>query len=266
MKASPHGTYVYCVFASRRVPAVPRLTLRRLPGTGPVRLLEIRPGRFLVVGTAPLNRFGEDVIPERLSDLDWVARAAVAHEAVVESFLGVDALLPMRLLTIFTSDDRALHEVRENWPRIERDLRRLTQKVEWGIRLTLSDPPSTSGPVARRAPRPGTAIPPQSGRDYLRAKSRLRGVAGARLGAARRRTASVYKALASRATEAKRRPLAASPSDGGRLLLDAAFLVPVSSSSRFHDHARRLTSSLRAEGLNLQMTGPWPAYSFVRDA
>ena len=108
----PTGTYVYCLVAASRRPPVSRLP-RGLPGIGRVRLLGVGRHRFLAVADAPLDRYGEEAINRGLSDLDWVARAAVAHEAVVEAFIGASATVPMKLFTIFTSDERAVEHVRD---------------------------------------------------------------------------------------------------------------------------------------------------------
>src|SRR5947208_3620245 len=102
MKGS-RGTYVYCLVAAARRPALRRIP-PGLPGTGPIRQLDLDKGRWLVVADAPLDRYGEAAISRRLSDLEWVSRAAVAHEAVIESFIDTAALLPMKLFTIFSSD------------------------------------------------------------------------------------------------------------------------------------------------------------------
>jgi hypothetical protein len=88
------------LIAAIRRPALPRVPAG-LPGTGPVRLLDVNGGvanarrisrrpakQWLAVADAPLARYGEASINRRLSDLDWVSRAALAHESVVESFIG----------------------------------------------------------------------------------------------------------------------------------------------------------------------------------
>src|SRR5918999_118989 len=112
------GTYVYCLIAADRRPVLRRRS-GRLPGMGPVRLLDVNRGLWLAVADAPLDRYGEEAINRRLSDLDWVSRAAVAHEAIVESFLEERAIVPMKLFTIFTSDDRAVEQVRSDRRRVE---------------------------------------------------------------------------------------------------------------------------------------------------
>jgi hypothetical protein len=251
------GTYVYCAIAARKAPAVGMK--QRLPGTGRVRLLEVKPSRYLVVGSAPLTRFGEEAMRTSLSDLDWVSRAAVAHESVVEAFLDADALLPMKLFTIFTSDERAIAELRRSWPRVERALRRLAGRVEWGVRLSLAGSPNGTRPGSPALSR-ATSL---SGRDYLLAKGRQRRGAQSRVRQARRQAAALFKTLSVRATAARRRTLAAHPDRGGRLVLDAAFLVPSRHSSDFRARAARLARSLESDGLDLQLTGPWPPYSFI---
>ena len=107
---------------------------------GPVRLLEVGGRLWLAVADAPLDRYGEEAINRRLSDLDWVSRAAIAHEAVVESFIDQRAVLPMKLFTIFTSDDRALEQVRGDRRRVDAIVKRVANQIEWGVRVTLVRP------------------------------------------------------------------------------------------------------------------------------
>src|SRR5438045_3748029 len=80
------ATYVYCFVVAPKRPRLTRVPAG-LPGTGPVRLLDVGPHRYLAVADAPLARYGEAAIRRGLADLAWVSRAAVAHEAVVEAFI-----------------------------------------------------------------------------------------------------------------------------------------------------------------------------------
>jgi len=78
MAKASTATYVYCVVADTKRPRLTRVPAG-LPGAGPVRLLDLDRGRYLVVADVPLSRYGEAAIERGLSDLDWVSRAAVAH-------------------------------------------------------------------------------------------------------------------------------------------------------------------------------------------
>src|SRR3954462_12518378 len=155
----PNATYTYCVVAN---PTRPRARRRAagLPAMGPVRVLDVDRGLFLVVADAPLDRYSADAINRGLADLDWVSRAAVAHETVVESFIDATAVLPMKLFTLFTSDDRALAHVRGERARIAAAAKRVANHQEWGVRVVL-DRARGAGPAApaRAASRRGNGTP-----------------------------------------------------------------------------------------------------------
>jgi hypothetical protein len=246
---------VYCVVSARKRPSIRKIA--GPPGTGAPRLLEIRTNRYLVVSDAPLDAFGEEPLGKRLSDLEWVTGAAVAHDAVVEQFLPADAVLPMKVFTIFTSDDRALEQTRSNWDRIEALLRGVEGHVEWGLRLMFDQ---------RKAPARATATRAVSGRNYLLAKQKQHVAALASSRLTRQRTTGIVSELSAIARDVRQRPLTTAATRGSRLLLDAAFLVPRSKEKRFCTAVARQTRKLAPEGYAVHLSGPWPPYSFVEGA
>jgi hypothetical protein len=228
---------------------------------GPLRVLDVGRGLWLVVADAPLDRYGEDAINRKLSDLDWVSRAAIAHEAVVESFTSQRALLPMKLFTIFTSDDRAVDHVRHDRPRIELLVKRVTNHQEWGVRVTRPRPESKPA-GARRTPVSKSA---RTGLNYLSRKKSERDAAAELAQRARETVGNLYERLSARSTLARRRLGRDLPVQGGPLLLDAAFLVSRSRVSAFRALAGREARRLARDGYRIALTGPWPPYTFVKD-
>lgn len=253
------GTYVYCLIAADRRPTL-RQPATRLPGVGPVRLLDVDRRLWLVVADAPLNRYGEEALNAKLSDLDWVSRAAVAHEAVVESFLDEPAILPMKLFTIFTSDNRALDQVRGDKRRVGAAVKRVANHLEWGVRVTHVR--SAAKPVARKRDEGSKAA---SGASYLSRKKAQRDAALELAGRAQEAMATLYDRLADRSRLGRRRSASELPIDGGPLLLDAAFLVPRSRSTGFRSLVTREAQRLGRLGYHVALTGPWPPYTFVKD-
>jgi hypothetical protein len=250
------ATYVYCLIAGRVRPAVPRAPAG-LPGIGPVRLLDVAgDGRgrglkhWLAVSEAPPARYSEDAINQRLSDLDWVSRAAIAHEAVIESFIDQPAVVPMKLFTIFTSDEAAVARSQADAARVSRLLRKLRGKSEWGVRLRRS----------AKAPPPRAASRAQSGREFLQQKLLARQAQGGTRAGDRATADRVHRELKRLAGAAVRKPPA---DEAGRLLLDAVFLATRAEAAALRRAVATRARALSAEGLDLVLTGPWPAYHFL---
>jgi len=265
------ATYVYCLVANRRRPVI-RRPRAGVPGAGRLRALALDPPsiprtstgaarlrRWLVVADVPLPQYGEAEINRRLNDLDWVSRAAVAHEQVVESFRTATALLPMKLFTIFSSDDRALRDLQARQRAIGSVLRRVMHHDEWGVRVVLGrDVPAGAAPTPKRQRA-------ASGADYLARKKAARDRVTELVARSRDVTSALFDALAARSSEARRRSAAELPAAGRTLLLDCAFLVPRSSAPRFRAAVGREARGLARDGYELTLTGPWPPYSFMQE-
>jgi len=269
------GTYVYCLVAAEREPSLARVP-KVIPGVGVVRLVPVqltangrrassgpktkssRGGRWLVVASAPLDRFGESALNDKLSDLEWVSRAALAHEGVVESFAGTTSILPMKLFTIFGSDERARRSVEEDGRRIARLLTRLAKRDEWGVRVLLD-----RAKAAALSARPPKAI--RTGAAYLAAKKARHDLAAELANHAQETINRLYQLLGEHADASTRRAAGEWPVQGHSLLLDAAFLVPRSRSRAFRTLVARHARQLDTNGYVVDLTGPWPPYSFLQD-
>ena len=253
------ATYFYGVVANRSKPRVPR-TAAGVPRSGPVRVLELDGGLWLIVADVPLDRYGEAALAEGLTNLAWVSQAAVAHEAVAEAFLQSDAVLPAKLFTIFASDDRALLHVASQRAAIELLVTRVARKEEWGIRVALGRRPMLSASVsgARRGAAP-------TGASYLQRKKAQRDDARTRAQRAHAVASGLFDELARHASEARRRPATDLAANGGPLVLDAAFLVARTDAPRLRAAAAQQARALTSEGFDVALSGPWPPYSFMQD-
>ena len=216
---------------------------------------------WLAVADAPLNRYGEETINRKLSDLDWVSRAAIAHEAVVESFIDERAVLPMKLFTIFTSDDRAVEQVSGDKRRVDAIVKRVANQIEWGVRVTLLPPRAKPVGDRRAKPFPKTT----SGAGYLSQKKAQRDATVELAERARETVIALYDRLSSRSRLARRRSASELPVKGGPLLLDAAFLVPRARATAFRALVAREARRLEPLGYQIAVSGPWPPYTFVKD-
>ncbi len=253
------ATYVYCLIAADRRPIL-RRAARGLPGTGAIRLIDVDRGLWLVVADAPLDRYGAEAINAKLSDLDWVSRLAVDHEAVVEAFITTaKAVLPMKLFTLFSTDQRAKDHIANERRRIDAVLKRVARRVEWGVRVVLDRNKALAKSGVSKV------APPSSGISYLARKKGQRDAASELAERARLVVSGLYEDLARNAALARRRPAREVPVPDGPLLLDAAFLVTQARSVRFRTLAERHARALSRTGYRVTVTGPWPPYSFIQE-
>jgi len=266
MKGSSSATYVYCVVKSPKAPELGRASKGgKLPaglqGTSKPRVLDAGDGYHLVVTTAPLELYDASVIDAKLRDLDWVGGRAAEHEAVVEHAVALGArdstVVPMKLFTMFATDERALEHLRKMKKSLERVVERIAGCEEWGLRILFDE-----ARVARAAAEEARSRKAVTGKDFLLRKKALveeQRSAGAR-GAAE--VDDLYERLAKTARRAQRR---AAPNRelAGRVLLDAVFLVPRSAVKEIRKTVTVSAEKLATEGFDVTLTGPWPAYSFI---
>ena len=138
VKIGEPATYVYCAVRAGRRPTMKR-GLRGLPGAEPPRLLDVGEQLWLVVATAPVAQYGAAPIERRLQDLDWVSRCAMAHEAVVEDAARSGPVVPMKLFTLFSSDDRAVAHIVRTRKKLARLFELVAGREEWGVRVSVDE-------------------------------------------------------------------------------------------------------------------------------
>jgi hypothetical protein len=265
------ATYLYCAVQSARDPlrGAGARPPRGLPGAGPLRALRAGDGVWLVVASAPLDRYAADVIDARLADLDWVSRCAVAHDAVVEHLARRHAVIPMKLFTLFTSDERAVAHVARGRKKLDRLFARVTDREEWGVRLLLDekralvlDSQAPGGAAAARSG--GGSMAAVTGTEFLARKKAAKDARQQVVAHALAEADRLHDALTALADDSRRRtPAVEGPTS--RMVLDAAFLVRRRDTPKFRAAASAAARTLRARGFELSLTGPWPPYHFVAD-
>jgi hypothetical protein len=276
---------VYCVVRGGARPPVVAAGVESMPGGSPPRALPIARKTWLVVADVPLKEYGQDALNKRLQDVDWMSRCGVAHQAVIESFLGSEAVVPMTLFTIFANDERALAEATKDAKRLEASLDRVAGCVEWVVRVLRGDVAATASGASASAPAavgtgrdavaiaqsavPGarirdTGAAPRSGRDFLQAKVDQRQAARRAAEETSQAVRALLAALSDVADEVSDRTEALTAGAlGTAALLDAAFLVARTAEPEFEQAARRMAQPLADRGFRVSVTGPWPCYSFV---
>jgi hypothetical protein len=246
---------VYCVVKSESAPKVGRAP-KGLAKTGGLSILDAGAGYWLVVAAAPLSVYRGELIDAKLRDIDWVADRAAEHENVVEHFAHAGTLVPMKLFTLFATNDRAIQHVAG----MKRTLDRVTSRIEgceeWGLRVLFDE---------TKAARPEKTDVRTSGTGFLMKKKAQQDQRRTLQARASSEVEELYARVEKIARRSVRR---AAPNRElqGRVLLDAVFLVPEERAKKFRDEVSKKAKSLGNEGFHITLTGPWPAYSFIGGA
>jgi hypothetical protein len=254
MSKATTAVYVYGVVRAAKRPAVSRMP-SGVPGAGAVETLALAPSLWLAAARVPLDLYGPAQLEPRLADLDWVAGAAVAHEAVVERFAKSKGatVIPMKLFTMFSSVETAVRDVASRQRSIREAMRRIAGAEEWGIRVFRQAPDGRDRRPATRA---------ASGAEFLRARKQARDATAAARSVAAAAADAAFDRLRRIARDARLRDARSEPGLTPPLI-DAALLVPVRARARFTAEARRQAAALGRAGAELVVSGPWPAYNFV---
>jgi len=245
------ATYVFCLMSSKRAPSV-RGAPVGLPGAGKPRALQVDRGLWAIVADAPLDRFSPARLEAELRDLESVSRHALAHAATVEYFFRRGPVIPLKLFTLFSEEQRARQHLSQRKSHLRRLFARLAGHEEWGVRLTAA----SEGPA--RHQRTATS----TGRAYLEGKKALRDQGTAPSRATEQDLSRALKTLRPLAVATRRESLP--PAGVGRpAVIAASFLVKVTRRAQWRKQVARVARDLESRGHRLDLTGPWPPYHFA---
>jgi hypothetical protein len=244
------ATYVYCIVRRASRPGLATAP-GGLPDAGPPAALPLAPALWLVTAPVPLEVYGPGVLEASLRDIDWVSRAAVAHDAVVEHCTRARgaSVIPMKLFTMFSTPGRAAAAMRRRQRELARVFEHIEGCEEWGVRVQRG-----AGRARGRQP-----ARPATGAAFLAARKQARDESKAAMAAVAAVADTAFTSLSGIARDRRRSGEAA----GAAPLLDAAFLVPARRRARFRAAAERLARDVAKTGGQMTLTGPWPPYNFV---
>jgi Gas vesicle synthesis protein GvpL/GvpF len=250
--------YVYCILGAREQPPLSGLAGVDGAGVEPVAEGEL----CALTSVVPLARFGERALREQLEDIDWVERTARAHDAVIARALAAEAVVPLRLCTLFADERQVRAMLQRECARLRTVLRDLRGQLEWSVKAS-ADEQAMERAAAAPADTPSAEAAP--GRAFF---AQRRSERGARERAWARATAAaeaIHDRLRAEATAATVLPPQRRALSGraGTMVLNGAYLVPRSRAQAFASAVDELTARHRADGIELALDGPWAPYNFV---
>lgn len=236
-------------------------------GRRPVDVVEHH-GIGAVVSRVPSEEFAPDVIEERMHDVGWLTEHGARHERIVTWFVDHHQIVPVRLLTLYSSEEALGDAIGRRQEEILGTMERLRGLREWDLKIShrpeeleasLGEVSETIAEVDREIEE---AAP---GRRFLleRKRGRMARTEGTR--AAKTLADELVERLEPLVEELERLPLPREVRDHP-LVLNAALLVSRDREDALRSTAEASAEELDARGVTVELTGPWAPYRFVGEA
>lgn len=209
-----------------------------------------------VTSEVPLVGFRSCDVEPDLSPDGWLQQAVRAHEHVVERLCSQVTALPLRFGALYPSHAHIREVLDTRAEQMRAELDRLDGAAEWGVKVRVPEPTPCNE-------QPPPAADATDGTEWM---LRRRETAAAREESRRQRAGladDIEHALSVHAREVVVRA-SSRPGDTGMLTLDAVYLVSHSAEAGFEDTLREVGERCAREGVELDVTGPWPPYHFVQ--
>jgi hypothetical protein len=235
------------------------------------------------VGTVDARQFGTEALARNLEDLDWLAATARLHDAVIAELAADGPVVPVRLATLFGSDDGVQELLASRRDDFQLALDTVTGRAEWGVKAYLDRAALVDQLVKQPAGRSSGSGAAAGAGARTRARARTeRSSAAAGSGSEylmRRRAQLAAKHSAesmadmwAREIHDRLRPLSAAsrlhpaqdPRLSGRrdwMILNSSYLVDLDRTGQFRARVEQLADW--QPSLQVELTGPWPPYSFA---
>jgi hypothetical protein len=291
------GVWAYAITEDSQLSAPDgKVDLSWLMGVGEAKVRTTTgSGLTALVSDVSLAEFGEAALRENLENLDWLDEVAREHHYVIDAAGRLFPLLPVRLATVYSGDAALRAALAEHNAHLLDSLHRVGGRVEWGVKAYAAQEaaagtePGTGQEAGKAEPdktEPGPAADlagADTGKDSASGSGADKDAgpgSGAGLAYLKRRRAqlsaakesktaavniaqAVHADLTAKANDTRLHPPQSPQLSGIRqpMLLNAAYLLDAADSVSFTAAVAGQATS--HPELRIELTGPWPPYSFV---
>lgn len=200
---------------------------------------------------------------KNLADIHWLTPRVIAHEKVVDQLSLQSSFYPSRFGTLFSNESRLKAFIAQFSDRLLGFFQRVKGKKEWGLKF-FGNHAQAAMILAEREGIVQQGVP-VGGAKYLKLKQLQRESSKAKSDFF---TATLHEAIQSLGLEFSEmiaRPIVATNQEAaqGELLSNIAVLASNDQSNQIVLWAERWNDTKPlSSGIQVELTGPWPAYSF----
>jgi len=266
-----NGLYLYCI--RERTESAPAISNKGIDGNGKVFALAYRDIEA-VVSHVSLEEFASEEIQHKAQeDVNWIKDKALIHESIIEEAMkktggGMLNLMPMRFGIVFREKAKLEETLGRDYIKIKAVFDRIRGKQDWNVKGYLKDKASFERAIKEnnetiRAKEKEIASLPEGmaffmeeelneliSREFEKAITHMTEIAFERI--KKLSVASIRNKAMGKELTGRRDPM----------VLNAACLIPDDGVEEFKKEIGNINLELRAKGLELEYSGPWPAFDF----
>jgi len=216
------------------------------------------------------DEFSESNLPQNLQNQEWIIEKATQHQQVLDEVAKISAVIPLAFGSIFKTMEALKAKVVEDHSRFAKLLKLIRGKEEWGLKLyynqkTLKESLSKNHPSVSTIAQGLSSA--SAGKAFLLKKEleeKLKIVSKDTINSARK---SLYDTLSKQFEHLKLLENSSTELDENKdtNVLNLATLATEAQSMSLHSILEQFNGSQKQFGIYVQMTGPWPAYNFVKE-
>jgi hypothetical protein len=265
------GLYLYCIRETTEDPSTFRT--RGIDGKREIFTITHRELEAVVSRVSLLKFTSEEIRKKAQEDLNWIREKAVAHEDVIEEAMrGTDGfvnVIPMRFGIIFKGKTGLKKTLDRDYAEMQKGLNKVRGKQEWSVKAYLDNERFTAmvkekNEAIQLKEREMASM--GEGAAYFmeeELQETLRNEVNKELDVV---LDTLYERMGEKAAESVNTKLLDREMTGRteRMVLNAAFLVPTDMLDLFTKTFEDLSEGLKAQGVHLECSGPWPPFNFTK--
>jgi hypothetical protein len=257
------GLYLYCLARLSRLPPLP-LEGQGVDGQNSLAVATCQ-DLAAVWSPVPVEDFSGPQAEERLRDLTWIGPRVIRHQEVVARVMSHSPVLPVRFGTIFASLANLEKVLQRHSGTIAGFLERLTDQEEWAVKGMLDRAGAKEELFSLKLAQEAESLEALSpGKRYFE-EQRLRAACDQELQRWLQKVCrEVWTGLQDYVADLQERRRLSRETTGSDqdMVWNWALLIPRQAMGGFKTLIQEVNAQYAQSGLRLEVTGPWPPYSF----
>lgn len=256
------GIYLFCLTPSS---PLPEITGTGIDGEHPL-FVKVVGEAAAVLSEVNLDDFSDPEAKEKMEDLTWVAPRALRHEEVVMMVMENSPVLPVRFGTVFSSLAAAAEPLRQRQDALRKFFRYIAGKQEWTLKLYVSMYQARARMTAARMAAEKEQLAGLSpGKRYF-LEQKIKGTVDKEVQAWLKVIGEEIGKLAKEISVGFSECRLQSREVTGRdeeMYFHSALLVPDGSVAILVHMTDEWNNNYESQGLQIELSGPWPPYHFA---